>query len=71
MSDHRSAQILRTFQRGVEVCSALNAPPKEVLFPEAHERVRAAQFVYLEGRATDYFRGSVCRCPTWRVRLVG
>ena len=28
MSDHRSAQILRTFQRGVEVCSALNAPPK-------------------------------------------
>lgn len=35
---------LRTFQRGVKVWRALNGPPKEVYFPQAHEPGRAAQF---------------------------
>ena len=35
---------LRTFQRGVKVWRALNGPPKEVFFPQAHEPGRAAQF---------------------------
>jgi hypothetical protein len=35
---------LRTFQRGLKVWRALNGPPKEVFFPQAHEPGRAAQF---------------------------
>ena len=35
---------LRTFQRGVKVWRALNGPPKEVFFPQAHEPGRAVQF---------------------------
>lgn len=35
---------LRTFQRGVKVWRALNGPPKEVFFPQAHAPGRAAQF---------------------------
>ena len=35
---------LRTFQRGIKVWRALNGPPKEVFFPQAHEPGRAAQF---------------------------
>lgn len=35
---------LRTFQRGVKVWRALNGPPKEVFFPQAHEPGLAAQY---------------------------
>lgn len=35
---------LRTFQRGVKIWKALNGPPREVFFPQAHEPGRAAQF---------------------------
>lgn len=38
------AVALRTFQRGVKVWRALNGPPKEVFFPQAHEPGLAAQF---------------------------
>jgi hypothetical protein len=57
---------LRTFQRGVKVWRALNGPPKEVYFPQAHEPGRAAQFdwkragelgVTIAGEAFDHLLG--------------
>jgi transposase len=57
---------LRTFQRGVKVWRALNGPPKEVFFPQAHEPGRAAQFdwkragelgVTIEGAPFDHLLG--------------
>ena len=57
---------LRTFQSGVKVWRALNGPPKEVFFPQAHEPGRAAQFdwkragelgVTIEGAPFDHLLG--------------
>ena len=57
---------LRTFQRGVKVWRALNGPPKEVFFPQAHEPGRAAQFdwkragelgITIAGAAFDHLLG--------------
>jgi hypothetical protein len=44
MPELAGAVALRTFQRGVKVWRALNGPPKEVFFAQAHEPGRAAQF---------------------------
>ena len=67
---------LRTFQSGVKVWRALNGPPKEVFFPQAHEPGRAAQFdwkragelgVTIEGAPFDHLLGHfVLPCSNWQ-----
>ena len=66
---------LRTFQRGVKVWRALNGPPKEVFFPQAHEPGRAAQFYWkraselgisIAGVPFDHLLGHfVLPCSNW------
>jgi len=66
---------LRTFQRGVKVWRAMNGPPKEVFFPQAHEPGRAAQFdwkraaeleITIAGAPFDHLLGHfVLPCSNW------
>ena len=44
---------LRTFQRGVKVWRALNGPPKEVFFPQAHEPLNS-------GSRSPAYPSSIC-----------